>query len=344
MIHKVCLPSTTISSTLLAEALRTVFSFENDEDDYVLFTFSDDVEVSDTNLQRMSTILAEGDYDAVYSDYHCDEKVLKLLDYTEGGRLREDFDFGKIMLVKKSSIQYNPHLTYSAFYYLRLALKNVCHLKEPLYSSKDKNSTDLFAYQDPKCKDAQKEFEEVCKDYLWKRGALLRGAAKAIDFDDELIGEKGSFPVEASVIIPVLNRVKTIKDAVESALSQKTDFNYNVIVIDNHSTDGTTQLLNEIEDERLIHIIPEETTLRIGGCWNKGVNHPLCGRFAVQLDSDDIYSSENTLQRIVDTFHKEAAGMVIGSYSLTDFKGKSISDHLIDHSEWTEENGRNNAL
>ena len=150
--------------------------------------------------------------------------------------------------------------------------------------------------------------------------------------------------MEASVIIPVLNRVKTIKDAVESALSQKTDFNYNVIVIDNHSTDGTTQLLNEIEDERLIHIIPEETTLRIGGCWNKGVNHPLCGRFAVQLDSDDIYSSENTLQRIVDTFHKEAAGMVIGSYSLTDFKGKSISDHLIDHSEWTEENGRNNAL
>lgn len=344
MIHKIYLPSTTISSSTLEEALRVVFSFESDEEDFVLFTFSKDIKVSEVNLQRMSMILEEGSYDAVYTDYWCQGKILNLLDYTEGGRLREDFDFGKMILVRKSSIQYNPRLAYSAFYYLRLALGNICHIKEPLYSCHDINATDIFAYQDPKSKDAQKEFEEVCRNYLWKRGALMTKAPKEINFDDELLGEKGSFAVEASVIIPVFNRVRTIRDAVMSALGQKTDFAFNVIVVDNHSDDGTTEVLQSIEDERLIHVIPEEDTLRIGGCWNKGVNHPLCGRFCVQLDSDDVYSSPSTLERIVDTFHKESAGMVIGSYALTDFEGRSISDHIIDHSEWTDENGRNNAL
>lgn len=347
MIHKVYLPSATVSSATLGEALRAVVSFDSDEDDHVLFTFSKDIEVSEANLQRMAIILEDGGYDALYSDYYfCDEgsqvRLLKLLDYTQGGRLREDFDFGKLLLVKKSSIVYNRHLEYAAFYYLRLGL-NICHLKEPLYSAGEQNKTDMFAYQNPRSRDAQKEFEVVCKDYLWKIGALMTGAPKTIDYD-HATGERGTFPVEASVIIPVYNRVRTIKDAVISALSQQTEFPFNVIVIDNHSTDGTTEAIDEIEDERLVHIIPEETTLKIGGCWNKGVCSPQCGRFAVQLDSDDVYSGPHTLAKIVDAFHREKAGMVIGSYQLTDFEGRPISDHLIDHSEWTEDNGRNNAL
>jgi glycosyltransferase involved in cell wall biosynthesis len=151
--------------------------------------------------------------------------------------------------------------------------------------------------------------------------------------------------MEASVIIPVRNRVRTIEDAVRSALDQETNFKYNVIVVDNHSTDGTTDILNHFHhNERLVHIIPERDDLGIGGCWDLAINHPKCGRFAVQLDSDDLYSGPDTLQKIVDKFYEEQCGMVIGSYRMTDFQLNTLPPGVIDHKEWTDENGHNNAL
>ncbi|MGM0620472.1 MAG: glycosyltransferase family 2 protein, partial [Bacteroidota bacterium] len=153
------------------------------------------------------------------------------------------------------------------------------------------------------------------------------------------------FPVEASVVIPVRNRVKTIKDAVESVLIQKTNFNFNIIVVDNHSTDGTTEILHDFaRGGKLIHVVPERIDLGIGGCWNEAVFHEKCGKFAVQLDSDDLYASENTLQKIVDKFHEEKCAMVIGSYQMTNFDLEELPPGIIDHSEWTDDNGPNNAL
>ena len=196
-----------------------------------------------------------------------------------------------------------------------------------------------FDYVDPRNRDRQLEMEEACTVHLKKIGAYLEPHFKEADYS-------GDFPVEASVIIPVRNRVSTIADAVESALSQTADFKYNVIVIDNHSTDGTTDVLRGLADkyDNLKVIIPAFSDLGIGGCWNEGVNSAHCGRFAVQLDSDDLYKNTDTLQRIVDTFRKENCGMVIGSYELTDFNLNPLPPGLIDHREWTDDNGRNNAL
>ena len=155
----------------------------------------------------------------------------------------------------------------------------------------------------------------------------------------------GNFEYEASVIIPVRNRIRTIRDAIKSVLMQKTDFKYNLIIIDNHSTDGTTEAIDEFkDDERLIHIVPERNDLGIGGCWNVGVHHPKCGKFAVQLDSDDVYKDENTLAIMVRAFYEQNCAMVVGTYMMTDFNMNMIAPGIIDHKEWTPANGRNNAL
>ena len=162
-----------------------------------------------------------------------------------------------------------------------------------------------------------------------------------IDFDEQ------EFDVEASVVIPVFNRAKTIKDAVESALSQKASFPYNVIVVDNHSTDGTGDILAHLSKshkDKLRVIVPNRRDLGIGGCWNEAINSEYCGRFAVQLDSDDLYSSPKTLQTVVDAFHEQKAAMVIGSYRMCDFELNTLPPGLIDHKEWTDDNGPNNAL
>jgi glycosyltransferase involved in cell wall biosynthesis len=183
--------------------------------------------------------------------------------------------------------------------------------------------------------------EEICTEHLRRIGALLEPKFKDVTF-----GGAERFKVTASVIIPVYNRIRTVKDAVQSALSQECTFPFNVIVVDNHSTDGTTGLLKEMaaQDDRLIHIIPERYDLGIGGCWNLAVHHESCGEFAVQLDSDDVYSGPDTLTKVVAAFHEQKCAMVVGTYQMTDFQMNPLPPGIIDHREWTEENGRNNAL
>ena len=197
-----------------------------------------------------------------------------------------------------------------------------------------------FDYVDPRNREAQIEMEAIFTDHLRKIGAWLPQRTRTVGEDS------GVYAVEVSVIIPVLNRAATVQDALRSALSQQTDFPFNVIVIDNHSTDGTSERIDELasSDSRVIHVIPEETGLGIGGCWNAGINHPACGRYAVQLDSDDMYSGPDTLQRIVDVFRRERCAVVIGSYMMTDFDLRPIPPGVIDHREWTDSNGHNNAL
>lgn len=194
-----------------------------------------------------------------------------------------------------------------------------------------------FDYVSGNARQKQIEMEEACTDHLKKINGFLQPNFKSVEFDQD-------FEQEVSVVIPVRNRIKTIKDAVDSVLSQKTSFPFNLIVVDNHSTDGTTELLKSYDDERLIHVIPESTDLGIGGCWNEAVYHDSCGRFAVQLDSDDLYFDEQTLQKVVDKFYEEKCAMVIGSYQMCNFKLEEIPPGLIDHKEWTPENGPNNAL
>ena len=181
--------------------------------------------------------------------------------------------------------------------------------------------------------------EEICTEHLKRIGAYIAPGFRTVSPDPDFKPE-----VTASVIIPVFNRVRTVADAVHSALSQECDFDYNVIVVDNHSTDGTSEKLASIEDRRLKVIVPERDDLGIGGCWNLAVNSPHCGMYAVQLDSDDIYRDGSTLQKIIDLFRSEGCGMVVGAYEMTDFDLNPLPPGIIDHREWTEENGRNNAL
>jgi glycosyltransferase involved in cell wall biosynthesis len=192
---------------------------------------------------------------------------------------------------------------------------------------------------DPKNRKRQIEMEQACTEHLKAIGGYLEPTFRDIEFSET------EFPCEASVIIPVRNRIRTIRDAIASVLSQKTDFKFNLIVVDNHSTDGTTEAIREFAaDERVVHIIPERTDLGIGGCWNVGVHSERCGKFAVQLDSDDVYSDEKALATMVRAFYEQRCGMVVGTYMMTDFNMQMIAPGIIDHREWTPENGRNNAL
>ena len=238
-------------------------------------------------------------------------------------------------------------LKYGRWYSLRLFLSRhgaLVHLPQMLYGVDEvdprASGQKQFDYVDPRNREAQIEMEAIFTDHLRKIGAWLPQRTRTVGEDD------ASYAVEASVIIPVLNRVATVQDALRSALSQQTDFQFNVIVIDNHSTDGTSERIDELasSDSRVIHVIPEETGLGIGGCWNAGISHPACGRYAVQLDSDDMYSGPDTLQRIVDVFRRERCAVVIGSYMMTDFDLRPIPPGVIDHREWTDSNGHNNAL
>ena len=269
-----------------------------------------------------------------------------LIDYQRGS-LRDNFDFGRILLFNteafKAAIKktHNNYL-HAGLYDLRLKIslsRPIVHINETLYTviSDNEQLSDHFAYVDPNNRDRQIEMEQACAEYLKQAGAFLHYQAKAVDFNTQ------PFANEASVIIPVRNRERTIKDAIESALRQETSFKYNVIIVDNHSTDGTTGLIKQY-GERVIHVVPSRNDLGIGGCWNLALQQKECGRFAVQLDSDDVYSSPNTLQTVVDAFHEQKCGMLVGTYRLTDFDGNEIPPGIIDHREWTPENGGNNAL
>lgn len=294
----------------------------------------------------------------VYSDFYDEterSKILHPLNDYQPGSVRDDFYFGAMILfsvpaLRKTQKKYGlmPGTKFSGLYDLRLKLSighSVFHLKEPLYSvfwpDRPRSGENLFDYVDPRQEPIQKEMETVFTDYLKKIGAYLPS-----DHLKKVEEMPDAFPIEASVIIPVRNRKETIAEAVKSALSQETDFPFNVIVVDNHSIDGTTAILSDLarQHSRLRHILPRRTDLGIGGCWNEGLRHKDCGRFAVQLDSDDLYSSPQTLQKIVDLLRQGHYAMVVGSYTLVDFTLTEIPPGLIDHREWTDDNGHNNAL
>ena len=284
-----------------------------------------------------------------------------VIDYQEGS-LRDDFDFGSLWLIKSQCLRDYAAQTdrvdylYAGLYDLRLYLSRVgeiFHLNEYLYTENEldtrKSGEKQFDYVNPRNREVQVEMERACTQHLEKVGALIDTSYYRLpDFNEQ------DFEYEASVVIPVFNREKTIADAVKSALSQKANFKFNVIVVNNHSTDKTGEILSRIAHEmeekndkqagRLIQIVPERRDLGIGGCWNVAINSDHCGKFAVQLDSDDLYSSPKTLQKIVDAFYKQKAAMMIGSYRMCDFDLNTLPPGLIDHKEWTEDNGCNNAL
>ena len=309
-------------------------------------------------LDRMLSVAEDTKADMVYADHYSlvgegDQVVRKrhpLIDCQKGA-LRDDFDFGSVLVFRTSSFRravraMTEDYQWGALYDLRLRMKNIVHINEYLYteieSDNRKSGEKQFDYVDPKNRQVQIEMEKICTEHLKRIGAWLPPVFKDVDF----ASAAEEHPVTASVIIPVFNRVRTIKDAVQSALAQECDFPFNVIVVDNHSTDGTSELLAEIaqEDPRLVHLVPAKYDLGIGGCWNLAVHNEACGQFAVQLDSDDVYSGPDTLTRIVNAFHEQNCAMVVGTYQMTDFNMNPIPPGVIDHREWTEENGRNNAL
>lgn len=268
------------------------------------------------------------------------------------GALRDDFDFGSVLVFRSSSFRravraMETDYEFGALYDLRLRMKKIVHINEYLYTEIEtddrKSGEKQFDYVDPRNRAVQIEMEKVCTAHLKRIGAWLEPRFKDPDIKEFGVQE---FPVTASVVIPVFNRIRTVKDAVESALSQKCDFPYNVIVVDNHSSDGTTELLEELssKNENLIHVVPAKYDLGIGGCWNLAVHHEMCGEYAIQLDSDDVYSGPDTLQKIVGAFREQKCAMVVGTYQMTDFQMNPIPPGVIDHKEWTEDNGRNNAL
>ena len=307
-------------------------------------------------LERMLQVAEETGAAMVYADHYSVEagKTLKhpVTDY-QLGSIRDDFDFGSVVLLKTEYLkeyaakEVAKDYQFAGWYDLRLFLSRegeLFHLNEYLYTEEEDDlrasGEKQFDYVNPRNREVQIEMEQAATAHLSAIKALVDTTQYVQpDFSGE------AFPVEASVVIPVFNREKTVRDAVVSALSQKTDFPFNVIVVDNHSTDGTTEILSSLAaDERLVHLIPTRTDLGIGGCWNYAINDAHCGRFAVQLDSDDLYSSENTLQIIVDAFHEQKAAMIVGSYRMCDFDLNTLPPGLISHNEWTEDNGCNNAL
>lgn len=339
------------------ESSNTVMSIaENTDADYLLLcTRMTSVRWGLYAMERFLRTADDTGAVMVYSDhYSLEEGALTkhpAIDY-QAGSLRDDFDFGSLWLIKSQALLDYVAQTdrvdyqYAGLYDLRLYLSRkgeIFHLNEYLYTEAEldtrKSGEKQFDYVNPRNREVQIEMERACTAHLEKVGAIVdTNFYRQPDFDEQ------DFACEASVVIPVFNREKTIADAVKSALSQKTNFPYNVIVVNNHSTDSTGEILDSIDDGRLIQIVPGRTDLGIGGCWNVAVNSDHCGKFAVQLDSDDLYSSPKTLQKIVDAFHEQKAAMIIGSYRMCDFDLNTLPPGLIDHKEWTEDNGCNNAL
>lgn len=345
----------------------------------LLYTKCFDLQLGYHALTRMLTIAEDTGATMVYADHRIqlptgEVQMRPLIDY-QLGSVRDDFEFGSLLLMRTADVQAYfqqermREYQYAGLYDLRLFLSRQMlpvHVSEPLYTEIETDTRlsgqKQFDYVDPRNRARQIEMERACTRHLKAINALL-----APDEFDEIKFDEEEFPVEATVVIPVRNRVRTIEDAIKSVLKQKTNFPFNLIVVDNHSDDGTGEVIDDLQlmvDEsrllsksfdpssiiihqsfgQLIHLVPERDDLGIGGCWNLAVHHPLCGRFVVQLDSDDLYSGEDTLQRIVDAFREQRAAMVIGSYRMTNFQLETLPPGLIDHREWTPQNGRNNAL
>ena len=320
----------------------------------LVYTKTTTLELGYMALERLLQIAQDTEAGLVYADHYQVKggELVKapVIDYQKGS-LRDDFDFGSVLFfdaaaLKESVQRMTETYQHAGLYDLRLKLSQryaLVHANEYLYSEVEednrKSGEKQFDYVDPRNRDRQIEMEKACTQHLKEIGGYLEPHFKDIDFN------QGEFEVEASVIIPVRNREATIGAAIESVLKQQTKFKFNLIVIDNHSTDGTTEAIDAFKaDGRVVHLVPERTDLGIGGCWNYGVNSTHCGKFAVQLDSDDLYKDEHTLQTIVDAFYEQKCAMVIGSYMMTDFDLNELPPGVIDHKEWTPDNGRNNAL
>ncbi|MEN8229274.1 MAG: glycosyltransferase family A protein [Bacteroidota bacterium] len=306
-------------------------------------------------LERFILVSDDMKAGMAYSNYYdsLDGKLSAhtVIDY-QPGSLRDDFEFGPLLFFNSKALirateEIQDSFEHAGLYQLRLKLSQASlpvRIPEFLYEvqplDRRASGKKMFDYVDPKNRVVQLEMEGAVITHLKEIDAYLEPVFKEIRFDED------NFEVEASVIIPVLNRKKTVADAIESVMAQKTDFEFNLILVDNHSTDGTTEIVKQFAEKytNLIHVIPERRDLGIGGCWNVGIHHTQCGKFAVQLDSDDIYRDETTLEQIVAAFYEQQCAMVIGSYQMTNFDLEEIPPGLVDHKEWTPENGRNNAL
>ena len=294
-------------------------------------------------FDRMAGVIREMGAGWVYSDAggrsHIDYQL---------GSIRDNFDFGAVIAISTRAAReskLDENLKWGALYDLRLRISenfSVLRIPEPLYTASAVDSRPTgekqFDYVDPRNREYQLEMERIATAHLKRSGAWLPPQFEPVRRATE------KYPVQASIVIPVRNRERTVADAVGSALAQRAAFDFNVIVVDNHSTDRTTEVLRGISDPRLRHIIPERHDLGIGGCWNEALFSSHCGKYVVQLDSDDLYSNENVLQRIVAELEAGPYAMVVGSYTMVDFALKEIPPGLIDHREWSRDNGRNNAL
>lgn len=322
---------------------------------YLLLQLKEEVELGYLAIERFIDIAETTGAGLCYADYQEIKAGVQsphpLIDYQKGS-LRNDFNFGSVLFFRREALQavaasLPEHYSFAALYDLRLRLSRlypIVHIPEYLYTEVERDTRlsgeKQFDYVDPRNRALQIEMEQACTDHLKQIGAFLEPPTARVRFDEQL------FAHEATVVIPVRNRVRTIEAAIRSAAQQQTDFSYNILVVDNHSTDGTTECIARLaaQDTRIHHLQPTRTDLGIGGCWNLAIQDPACGRFAVQLDSDDLYSDGQTLQRIVDTFHREQCGMVVGTYRMTNFQLETLPPGIIDHREWTPENGHNNAL
>lgn len=339
--------ASTISVRKISETAKTDF--------ILLYNKTSGLDLGKHALERMIQVCEDTNAGIVYSGYY-ENKDSRLsphpvIDYQEGS-LRDDFNFGSVILYRTKAFTEAVDLMKSEYkfaglYDLRLKISvkyRIVHIPELLYTEFEadnrKTGEKQFDYVDPKNRSVQIEMENACTGYLKDVNAWLKPEFSKISFDAV------HFENEASVIIPVKNRVKTISDAIESVLSQKTPFKFNLIVVDNYSGDGTTEIIRSFaeKDKRVIHVIPDRKDLGIGGCWNEGIFNDSCGKFAIQLDSDDLYIDNHVISRIVEAFYDQKCAMVVGSYKMVNFNLQDIPPGLIDHKEWTPENGRNNAL
>jgi hypothetical protein len=331
----------------IAELIQTPF--------VVLYTKHLPLQPGPWAIERLLQVAEDTRAGMVYSDHYAMKEgqlvANPVIDYQKGA-LRDDFNFGSLLLFRteafREAVSRMDHdFAFAALYDLRLKVSEhfpICRLPEFLYTEVETDfrlsGEKQFDYVDPKNRQVQLEMEAACTLHLRATGGWLKPEFREAELSS------GSFPCEASVVIPVRNRARTIEDAVRSVFSQETGFPFNLIVVDNHSSDGTTEILGKLalEDDRLVHIIPQRNDLGIGGCWNTAIMDPRCGRFAIQLDSDDLYSHKKVLQTIVDRFYEEKCAMVIGTYRMVNFKLEEIPPGIIDHKEWTPGNGPNNAL
>lgn len=344
---------TAVDSLKSSESIRRI-ALEASCEFTLLYTKTFRLDWVHYSLERMVQVARDTGAAMIYSDHFIkiegEVRNAPVID-CQSGALRDDFDFGSVLLLKTAALkaaaeEMTGNYKFAGLYDLRLRLSRIGrleHINEYLYyeveTDSRKSGEKQFDYVDPKNREVQIEMEKACTEHLKAIGAYLKPEFRDIDIDE------GDFACEASVIIPCRNRVRTIEDAIRSALSQKTDFKYNVFVVDDNSTDGTVDIIRKYaSDSRLIYIAQDPTWHAIGGNWNAALHHPDCGRFALQLDSDDLYSDENTVQKFVDAFRKFRCAMVIGTYRMTDFDGNPLPPGIIDHREWTDDNGRNNAL